>query len=155
VLPSQALRSASEPDRLLSVIAVPNTPARRVVVEVVGEVDTFTAPLLHLCLQSQAAQSRVRELVVDMGGVTFLSAAGISVLVQAHRRCRMRGGRLVLRGSRRAVLRCMKLTGLTDIVTLRPAAFPGSRSGRVDRTGDRGRTWTRRGQVHRTLRTCR
>jgi anti-anti-sigma factor len=76
------------------------------VVQVTGEVDAYTAPLLQLCLDSQATQRGLRELVVDLEQVTFLGAAGNTVLAQAHRRCRMRGARLVIRtGGRRNILR--------------------------------------------------
>ncbi len=45
--------------------------------------------------------------------VTFSGAAGVTVLAQAHRRCRTRGARLVLRcAGRRRVLRSRQLTGL-------------------------------------------
>jgi anti-anti-sigma factor len=104
--------TVSDPGRLLSVHTVTDPRPDRVVVEVVGEVDSETAPALDLCLRSQAGQPGVRELVVDLTGVTFLGAAGVEVLAQADRRCRRRAGRLVVRtGGRRAVLCPLRLTG--------------------------------------------
>jgi anti-sigma B factor antagonist len=88
--------TAPEPERLLSVTASSGGRPGRVVVEVIGDVDTSTAPLLQLCLDSQAAQRGLRELVVDLERVTLLSAAGVTALAQAHRRCRMHGARMVL-----------------------------------------------------------
>ena len=79
--------AAPDPGQLLSVTAVPGTRPGRVVVEVIGEVDAYTAPALDVCLHSQARQRGVRELVVDLSRVTFLGAAGVTVLAQAHRRC--------------------------------------------------------------------
>jgi anti-anti-sigma factor len=108
-----------DPGRLLSVTAVPGERPGRVVVQVTGEVDTFTAPLLELCLDSQAEQHGLRELVVDLEQVTFLGAAGVRALAVAYRRCRSRGTRLVLRGAdRRRVLRPLQLTGLADQVPI-------------------------------------
>jgi anti-anti-sigma factor len=124
------------PDQLLSVSTLAGPHPGRVVVQVVGEVDGYTAPALDLCLQSQASQPQLRELVVHLGQVTFLGAAGIRVLAQAHHRCRMRGARLVIRtGGRPGVLRPLQLTGLADLVAVDPA--------RPDRTQPRHR-WTGR-----------
>ncbi|WP_448608316.1 STAS domain-containing protein [Geodermatophilus sp. URMC 60] len=121
------------PGHLLSVTAVPGERPGRVVVEVTGEVDGYTAPLLQLCLDSQAARPSLRELVVDLAQVTFLGAAGVTVLVQAHRRCRTRDARLVLRcAGRRRVLRPLQLTGLAGLVVIdRDDSRPLSREGRT------------------------
>jgi anti-sigma B factor antagonist len=114
-------RPVPDPGRLLSVRAVPGSRPGRVVVEIVGEVDSHTVPVVEVCLQSQADQPGVRELVVDLGGVTFLGAAAIGVLARAERRCRMRGARLVIRtGGRHTALRPLQLTGLDEIVAVDP-----------------------------------
>jgi len=110
-------RSAADPGWLLSVRTVTDPRPGRVGVEVVGEVDGDTAPAMDVCLQSQARQPGVRELVVDLGRVTFLGAAGVDVLARADRRCRGRGARLVVRtGGRRAVLCPLRSTGFAGVV---------------------------------------
>src|SRR5690349_10301042 len=86
----------AEAENLLSVTAVPGRRGR-VVLEVVGEVDGCTAPLLESCLRSQTGRPRLRVLVVDLARATFLAAAGLSVLAAAQRTCRERGARLVVR----------------------------------------------------------
>ena len=114
--------TAPDPDQLLSVTTVRDRRPGRVLVQVVGEVDSYTAPALDLCLHSQATRSGVRELVVDLGRVTFLDAAGVNALALADRRCRSRGARLVIRtGGRSAVLRALEVSGLTDLVAVDPA----------------------------------
>jgi anti-anti-sigma factor len=90
-----------------------------VLIKVIGEVDTFTAPALELCLTSQASQRGVCQLIVDMSQVTFLGAAAVSVLAQAQRQCRLRGTRLLLRsGGRRHVLLPLQLIGLTELASI-------------------------------------
>jgi anti-sigma B factor antagonist len=140
---------------LLSVTTLPATRPGRVVVEVVGEVDSYTAPALDICLLSQATQPGVRELVVHLGRVTFLGNAGVRVLAQADRRCRMRGARLVIRtNGRRAVLRSLQLTGLADLVAVDPV--DGERlEPRGPRTTGRPRTSPRRHSAPRPRRVCR
>jgi anti-anti-sigma factor len=96
-------RSAIHPGTnptLLSVAAIPGLAPAQVVVEVAGEVTTATAPLLQLCLDGQADQDVVRELVVDLRRVAFLGAAGVRVLQRARERCEARGARFVVRPSR-------------------------------------------------------
>jgi anti-sigma B factor antagonist len=100
-----------------------------VIVEVVGEVDHYTAPLLGGCLRRQCERRGLRELVVDMDGVTFLAGAGLTVLAQARQRCSTRGVRLMVRCSgRRAVLRPLQLAGLSGLVPLDPGEHRSSSS---------------------------
>jgi anti-anti-sigma factor len=121
VLDAPRSRSVPDPGALLSVSAVADPRPGSAAVEVVGEVDSYTAPVLAACLRSRAGQPGLRELVVDLQQVTFLGAAGVEVLADADRRCRRHGARLVIRaGGRRAVLCPLRLTGLADRVPVDP-----------------------------------
>ena len=123
MLHTPAHRAAPSSRQLLSVTTLPAARPGLVVVEVTGEVDTYTAPALEVCLHSQADQRGVRTLVADLSRVTFLGAAGVTVLAQVLRRSRMRGVRLVIRtGGRRNVLRPLQPSGLVDLVDDAPAA---------------------------------
>jgi anti-sigma B factor antagonist len=146
-------RPAPREGQLLSVTVLPGGSGGRVVVEVVGEVDAFTAPLLEACLSSRSARRGLTELVVDLERVTFLGAAGISTLAQAHRRCRMRAARLVVRGSNRRVLRSLQLSGLSELVALEPPAVQSLRTSPREATRPRPRT--RRTPTRRPQRVCR
>jgi anti-sigma B factor antagonist len=119
---------STEPERLLSVTRIPSARGRAVL-EVVGEVDTFTAPLLGACIRSRTDRPGLRMLVVDLARVTFLGAAGASVLARAHRRCREVGARLVVRGAGRPlVVRMLRLAGLPVEPTPDGGAAPRSRA---------------------------
>ncbi|MBM7808243.1 anti-anti-sigma factor [Geodermatophilus bullaregiensis] len=145
------------PDRtaLLSVTALPATRPGRVVVEVAGEVDAYTAPLLDACLSTQTRRRGVSELTVDMERVTFLGAAGVSVLARVQRRCRVRGARLVVvRGGRRSVQRPIRLCGLTDVLPAEPGAAERPGSG-VVHTGSPSRAPVRRTAARRRREPCR
>ena len=123
MLPTPLRPAAPDAVQLMSVTALPAGRPGRVVVEVTGEVDAYTAPVLDLCLQSQAARPAVREIVADLRRVTLLGAAGAAVLARAQRRCRTRGARLLIAtGGRCDVLRVLRLTGLADVVTVDPVA---------------------------------
>jgi anti-sigma B factor antagonist len=102
------------PEQFLAVNAR-SRGAGHVVLDVVGQVDAFTAPLLRACLGTPLSRPGVRELVLDVGGVDFLGAAGISAIAEAARRCRERGLRLRLRAhGRTSVLRPLELAGALD-----------------------------------------
>ena len=111
------LPAVLDPAQLLSVTARPGDRPGQVVVDVAGEVDDATAPLLQLCLDSRTDQPGLRELVVDLEQVTHLGADGVAALARARRRCVRGGARLVLRyAGRRRVLDLRVLGELADPV---------------------------------------
>jgi anti-sigma B factor antagonist len=92
-----------------------------VTVTVVGEVDTFTAPVLRSSLDSQLEQSP-RELIIDLAGVQFLGSAGLAVLVETQKAARARDVALRLIATTRAVTRPLEVTGLIDLFTIADSA---------------------------------
>jgi anti-sigma B factor antagonist len=92
-----------------------------VTVTVVGEVDTFTAPVLRSSLDSQLEQSP-KELVIDLSGVQFLGSAGLAVLVETQKAARARDVALRLIATTRAVTRPLEVTGLIDLFTIADSA---------------------------------
>jgi anti-sigma B factor antagonist len=85
-------------------------------VAAVGEVDSSSAPLLRAELETALDGGDLRELVVDLDGVTFLDSAGLSVLAGAHRRAAGRDVHLRVLASSRAVIRPLQITGLWDLL---------------------------------------
>jgi anti-anti-sigma factor len=96
---------AGDGTRLLSVAAVPGSGHGRSTVEVDGEVDSYTAPLLEACLAAQIGRPGLRTLVVDLERARFLGAAGAAVLARAHARCAAQGARLEIRRPERSIVR--------------------------------------------------
>ena len=84
-------------------------------VSVSGEVDSNTAPQLRDELDAVLDRG-VGEVVVDLGGVSFLDSAGLCVLAAIHRQTQGRGIRLRVLASSRAVIRPMQITGLWDLL---------------------------------------
>jgi anti-sigma B factor antagonist len=86
------------------------------VLSAAGEIDTLTAPELQASVV-EALAGAGEVLVVDLSGVTFLSSAGLSVLVQAHQQAKELGRdvRIVTNASS---ARVFQLTGLTDTLNL-------------------------------------
>jgi anti-anti-sigma factor len=90
-----------------------------VVVRLDGELDSTSMPLLQAVVDQVLAARRrppCTHLVVDMSGVGFADASGISPLLLARAIVARRGGRVELRHCRRAVLRLVRLLDLRDMV---------------------------------------
>lgn len=66
----------------------------------------------------EAVLAGARNVVVDLHGVTSLSSAAVSALLNAHRMCRSRGGTVELVGCERQVLELLHRTGLWRVFTV-------------------------------------
>jgi anti-sigma B factor antagonist len=97
-----------EPDLVTFDVSVTGPSAA---VRAVGEIDSTTAPLLDQQLVG-LLDTDVRELTVDLGGVTFLDSAGLCVLATAHRRAVRQDVHMRVLASSRAVIRPLQITGL-------------------------------------------
>jgi anti-sigma B factor antagonist len=76
-----------------------------------GEVCLITAPVLGRCIDD-VLDAGERHLVIDLGGVTLLAAAGVSAIVAGARRLRAVDGALALRNATDLVGRVVAITGL-------------------------------------------
>jgi anti-anti-sigma factor len=93
-------------------------------VRAAGEIDSTTAPLLSQHL-TELLDTPVRELTVDLRGVSFLDSAGLCVLAPTHRRAVRQDVRLRVLASSRAVVRPLQITGLWDLLRAELVADAG------------------------------
>lgn len=113
--------SAAPPNphpRLLSVTVRPAPPGT-VVFAVRGEVDVSTSPFLRHLLLPYLHDVGTR-VTVDLTDVDFLSAAGLTVLVNARAAAAAAGSRLCLVARTRAVLLPLTITGLAGEFDIHP-----------------------------------
>lgn len=91
-----------------------------VVVRVTGELDTLTAPAVDAQLTDvQTDLVGSATLIVDLSDLSFMSSAGLALLVTHHERCAEQGSRLrVVTGDNRSVLRPVRITGLDTVLDL-------------------------------------
>lgn len=80
------------------------------VVEVRGEVDIATAPLLRAVLDTVVGR-RPTRVEVDLSGTTFMDAHALTTLSAARRRVASRHATLVVRRPSPVVERLLELTG--------------------------------------------
>lgn len=84
-----------------------------VVVDVQGEIDTMTAPVVRERLAAQLPSARL--LVVDLTRVSFLGSAGLAALVEAKENTETAGSRLRLVCGSHVVRRALEATSLLSL----------------------------------------
>lgn len=91
-----------------------------VILRVTGEVDSYSAPLLHDRLAEVFAEAanRGHAVVLDMSGVPFLASSGLSVLVEYHLRGVDQGISLRVVAPAGSVLRALRATTLNEMIEL-------------------------------------
>lgn len=95
--------------------------AQRARVTLSGELDLTSAPRLQQLLD-QLCRENHWEIVLDLAGLEFLSAAGLSVFPRADDQLRAEGGRLILTHAGRRVRRVLAITQLDTVLTIQEAA---------------------------------
>lgn len=89
----------------------------RALIQIGGEIDLATCPQLQAVLV-ELVDRGCRQLIVDLGQVSFLDCTGIGVLVDARRRVQEYGGSLKLVRPKPLVRRVLTLTGMTTVLPI-------------------------------------
>jgi anti-sigma B factor antagonist len=85
------------------------------VVTLAGEIDGSTAPQAQEQILAVAGPDA--RVVLDMTGVTYMSSAGLRMLLLAHRSIAGKGGKIVLVGLSTVLKDTMSVTGFLDFFT--------------------------------------
>jgi RNA polymerase sigma-B factor len=81
-----------------------------------GEVDRDTTTRLRMALRRAIAEPGVTAVVVDLGGVPLLDAAGVAVLIDAASAAGLAGAKLTLVRARGCVAPVLAVSGLGPLV---------------------------------------
>ena len=92
-----------------------NQSAERLTITIAGRIDTITAPSLEAIINSMDAG--VKDLVLDMKGVEYISSAGLRVLLVAQKKMG-KIGTLKLTDVCDAVMDIFEMTGFSDILVI-------------------------------------
>ena len=98
------------------VIAVAPAGSGRVIVVVTGDIDLVTAPHLEATLHDAIGDHRPQSLTIDVGGVAFLDAAGMTALIRTY----AHAGRVDIRltNAQPMVRRVLAVAGLVEFLNL-------------------------------------
>jgi anti-anti-sigma factor len=87
------------------------------IIDLRGEVDDVSAPHLWSCLEIELGQGPPR-VVLDLSKVSFLSSAGVTVIIRLLRQLSASGGDLVIKSPSATAQRVLDVTGLASRITV-------------------------------------
>ena len=85
---------------------------------VAGDVNTLTAPQLRRLLTDVIDGQGNLSVVIDFSHVDFIDSAGLSVLIEASKLIKEKGGTLLLSRPRPSARRVFDMTGLDKVVSV-------------------------------------
>ena len=89
--------------------------AETTVIEVVGRLDTTSAPALEKAINSDIGDAK--NLVLDLKAVQYISSAGLRVLLGAQKKMQKIGSMKVTNVCE-AVMEVLEMTGFADILVI-------------------------------------
>ena len=89
--------------------------AEETVVEIVGRLDTITAPALDKTLNEDIGDTK--NLVLDVKGMAYISSAGLRVLLSAQKKMQKIGS-MKVRNVCAEVMDVLEMTGFADILVI-------------------------------------
>ncbi|HEX5120957.1 MAG TPA: STAS domain-containing protein [Pseudonocardiaceae bacterium] len=93
------------------------------VITLCGELDSSTAPRTHGSLEELLPEEGT--VVLDLSGMSYMSSAGLRVLLLAHRRAQRNGVGLVLASIPEEVRMTMSATGFLEFFTVAGSVAEG------------------------------
>lgn len=91
-----------------------------------GEIDLANADAVVEVGTRCLRESSLRELVIDLGGVTFMDSTALSALVRLRNAAIEAHRSMTLDNVPDRVARLLEMTGLSGVLEVRPAAGPGA-----------------------------
>ena len=85
------------------------------IIEIVGRLDTVTAPALDRTINEDLGD--VQNLILDVAGMEYISSAGLRVLLAAQKKMQKIGSMKVIHVCD-AVMEVFEMTGFADILVI-------------------------------------
>ena len=101
----------------------------RVTITIRGELDLETAPDLTAAFDAAFA-SGVRHITADLSKLDFCDSSGLQAFIAANRRCSDTGVSFAILPPEGQPLAALELSGLADVLPVRPSAARRSASTR-------------------------
>ena len=89
--------------------------ADETIIEIVGRLDTITAPALDKTIHEDIGDTR--NLVLDVKGMEYISSAGLRVLLSAQKKMQKIGSMKVVNVCEE-VMEVFEMTGFADILVI-------------------------------------
>ena len=89
--------------------------AAETIIQIVGRLDTITAPSLDKTIQENMGDTK--NLVLDMNSLEYISSAGLRVLLSAQKKMQKIGSMKVINVCQE-VMEVFEMTGFADILVI-------------------------------------
>ena len=89
--------------------------AEETIIEIVGRLDTITAPALDKTINEDIGETK--NLVLDVKGMEYISSAGLRVLLAAQKKMQKIGSMKVINVCEE-VMEVFEMTGFADILVI-------------------------------------
>ena len=89
--------------------------AEEAIIEIIGRLDTTTAPMLDKTINEDIAE--VKNLVLDLKSLEYISSAGLRVLLSAQKKMQKIGSMKVINVCEE-VMDVFEMTGFADILVI-------------------------------------
>ena len=83
-----------------------------------GELNTSTAPELDTVISKEL--KNIDKLIIDMADLSYLTSAGLRVLLVAQKVMNERKGQLIIRHVNDAIKEVFNITGFDNVLTIEP-----------------------------------
>jgi len=94
---------------------IKNLEGNKLNIELIGRLDTTTAPQLEEVLKSSLDD--VTELVFDLKTLEYISSAGLRVLLSAQKTMNQKGS-MIVTNANDEIKEIFEITGFNDILTI-------------------------------------
>ena len=84
-------------------------------IEIVGRLDTFTAPALEKTIREDIGDTK--NLILDLSGLEYISSAGLRVLLGAQKKMKQVGFMKVINVGEN-IMEVLEMTGFADILVI-------------------------------------
>jgi anti-anti-sigma factor len=96
-----------------------------VTVTVRGDLDALAIPEVAQAIAEAVSGARTRDVVLDVGDVTVMDAAGLEFIIRARRRLTKEGGTLTVSRPTAQIERLLAVCGIVDLDLSTRGAPPG------------------------------
>ena len=93
-----------------------NQTGEKTVLSLSGRLDTTTAPQLQETLIP--AFDGAKEVELDFAGLTYVSSAGLRVLLMGQKTAKAKGGSMTLTHVSGEIMEVFEMTGFADMLTI-------------------------------------
>ena len=83
-----------------------------------GRLDTSTSPQLSETLKESLCDQDIKECVLELSGLVYISSAGLRVLLSLHKQMLAAGGTFLLRNVQPGPMDILEMTNFTEFLTI-------------------------------------